>query len=490
MKIFEKVLPLADIEVATPTGWQDATKLIQTEPYQEWQLITDKGTTLHCADKHNVILEDDSEHFVQDLFVGQRVKTANGVEIVKSAKPTGRTIEMYDLEVPEGHVYYTDDILSHNTTTSMAYLLHQAITRSNITIAILANKGDTAAEVLDRIKFAYESLPWFLQVGIKAWNKRSVELGNGSKIITAATSGSSIRGKSVNCVSGDTIVTVEHNNRVIDITMSELYDNALEYDLVPYYDTRTDNFHVEGILELVQNRHKFDTSSKYFATYMNIILRAKGRQLPDEQCEKHHILPRSMGGSNNKDNIVLLTLREHFVCHKLLTKIVKDEFKHKMWIALYFMSNTRGLSLPSKTYQLCKIATVEFLKARKLPQSARDKISATNKKHWQDKINKDSVKIAKTAAKHRGMKRSSESRKRMSDAAKGRTANNKGTICITDGTQNRYISPDDPIPTGWTKGVKCKPYIAGKIVINNGVEQKLHDKNTPIPIGWSKGRVK
>ena len=271
----------------------------------------------------------------------------------------------------------------------------------------------------------------------------------------------------------------------------------------------------------MQNRHKFDMSSKYFATYMNIILRAKGRQLSGEQCEKHHILPRSMGGSNDKDNIVLLTLREHFICHKLLTKIVKDEFKHKMWIALYFMSNTRGLSLPSSTYQLCKIATVEFLKARKQPQSARDKISAANKKHWQDnkdkymaqrfqsghykrvsethktifhywqdKINKDPVKIAKTAAKHRGMKRSSESRKRMSDAAKGRTANNKGTICITNGTQNRYISPDDPIPTGWMKGVKCKPYIAGKIVINNGEEQKLHDKNTPIPIGWSKGRVK
>ena len=325
MKIFEKVLPLADIEVATPTGWQDATKLIQTEPYQEWQLTTDRGTTLHCADKHNVILEDDSEHFVHDLFVGQRVKTVNGVEIVKSAKPTGRTIEMYDLEVPEGHVYYTDDILSHNTTTSMAYLLHQAITRSNITIAILANKGDTAAEVLDRIKFAYESLPWFLQVGIKAWNKRSVELGNGSKIITAATSGSSIRGKSVNCVSGDTVVTVEHDGSVFDITMHELYANADKYGLTPYQNFETGSeFHVENISEIVANKHLFDTSSKYFRIYMNIILRAKQRPI-DGYRVLHHILPKCMGGTTDKYNLVYLTSREYSLVNKILPKIVRVE---------------------------------------------------------------------------------------------------------------------------------------------------------------------
>ena len=325
MKKFEQVIPLSDFEVMTPSGWKDATKLIQTEEFQEYELKTDKGSTLYCADKHNIIMEDGNEHFVDELFVGMRLKTKSGVEIVTSVKPTNRRTKMYDLEVPDGHQYYTNDIASHNTTTSMAYLLHQAITRSNITIAILANKGDTAAEVLDRIKFAYESLPWYLQVGVKTWNKKSIELGNGSKIITAATSGSSIRGKSVNCVSGDTMVTVEQDNCIVDITMSELYDNAHEYDLVPYYDTQTDNFHVEGILEIVQNRHKFDTSSKYFAIYMNIILRAKGRQVPNEKCENHHIVPRSMGGSDDKDNMVLLTLREHFICHKLLTKIVKGE---------------------------------------------------------------------------------------------------------------------------------------------------------------------
>lgn len=211
MKKFEQVIPLSDFEVMTPFGWKDATKLIQTEEFQEYELKTDKGSTLYCADKHNIIMEDGNEHFVDELFVGMRLKTKSGVEIVTSVKPTNRRTKMYDLEVPDGHQYYTNDIASHNTTTTMAYLLHQAITRSNITIAILANKGDTAAEVLDRIKFAYESLPWYLQVGVKTWNKKSIELGNGSKIITAATSGSSIRGKSVNCIYIDEIAHIDND---------------------------------------------------------------------------------------------------------------------------------------------------------------------------------------------------------------------------------------------------------------------------------------
>lgn len=211
MKKFEQVIPLSDFEVMTPSGWKDVTKLIQTEEFQEYELKTDKDSTLYCADKHNIIMEDGNEHFVDELFVGMRVKTKSGVEIVTSIKPTNRRTKMYDLEVPDGHVYYTNDIASHNTTTTMAYLLHQAITRSNITIAILANKGDTAAEVLDRIKFAYESLPWYLQVGVKTWNKKSIELGNGSKIITAATSGSSIRGKSVSILYIDEIAHIDND---------------------------------------------------------------------------------------------------------------------------------------------------------------------------------------------------------------------------------------------------------------------------------------
>ena len=67
------------------------------------------------------------------------------------------------------------------TTTVAAYLLHQSIFNSNFRIAILANKGDTAREILDRLKKMFEELPPFLQPGVVEWNKGSIELANGTK---------------------------------------------------------------------------------------------------------------------------------------------------------------------------------------------------------------------------------------------------------------------------------------------------------------------
>ena len=210
MRKFKHIKEVDNWEVLTPSGYKPVSKAMLTEPYDEYKLTTVSDKTLHAADDHIVILEDGSECFMRDLEAGMRVKCEKVTEIVEHCVPTGSTHDMYDFEVPDGHVYYTDGILSHNTTTSAAYLLHQAITRPNITIAILANKGSTAAEILERIKFAYENLPWFLQVGVKTWNKSYIELGNGSKIITAATSSSSIRGKSINVLYLDEFAFVEN----------------------------------------------------------------------------------------------------------------------------------------------------------------------------------------------------------------------------------------------------------------------------------------
>ena len=83
------------------------------------------------------------------------------------------------------------------TTVAAAVILHYVLFNEHKLIALLANKGDSAREILDRIKIAYEALPKWLQQGVVEWNKGSVEFENGSKIIAAATSSSAIRGKSV-----------------------------------------------------------------------------------------------------------------------------------------------------------------------------------------------------------------------------------------------------------------------------------------------------
>ena len=98
---------------------------------------------------------------------------------------------------------------SGKSISACAYLLWYALFRPEQTIAILANKGATAREMLARITLMLENIPFFLQPGTKALNKGSIEFGNNSRILAAATSGSSIRGLSVNLLYLDEFAFVE-----------------------------------------------------------------------------------------------------------------------------------------------------------------------------------------------------------------------------------------------------------------------------------------
>lgn len=96
------------------------------------------------------------------------------------------------------------------TTSVGAYVLLEALFNPNYTIAILANKSSTSREILERIKMMFEYLPEFLKLGVKEWNKGSIEFGNGSKIFAASTTSTSIRGKSVNIIVLDEFAFVEN----------------------------------------------------------------------------------------------------------------------------------------------------------------------------------------------------------------------------------------------------------------------------------------
>lgn len=99
---------------------------------------------------------------------------------------------------------------SGKSITTVAYLLWYALFHPEKTIAILANKGVIAREMLARITLMLENLPFFLQVGCKALNKGSLEFSNNSRIIASATSGSSIRGMSINLLYLDEFAFVEN----------------------------------------------------------------------------------------------------------------------------------------------------------------------------------------------------------------------------------------------------------------------------------------
>ena len=98
---------------------------------------------------------------------------------------------------------------SGKSISACAYLLWFALFNSEKTVAILANKGATAREMLSRVTLMLENIPFFLQPGSKAVNKGSLEFSNNSRIIAAATSGSSIRGLSVSLLYLDEFAFVE-----------------------------------------------------------------------------------------------------------------------------------------------------------------------------------------------------------------------------------------------------------------------------------------
>lgn len=98
------------------------------------------------------------------------------------------------------------------STTTCGFILWYIIFHADKTVALLANKGETAREILGRIQLAYQHLPKWLQQGVKEWNKGSFELENNSRVIAAATSSNNIRGFSINLLFIDEAAFIENWN--------------------------------------------------------------------------------------------------------------------------------------------------------------------------------------------------------------------------------------------------------------------------------------
>ena len=135
----------------------------------------------------------------------------------------------------------------------------------------------------------------------------------------------------------------------------------------------------------------------YLLHYNKLI---KSRKLLDRKktketyYEKHHIIARCIGGTNDEDNLVLLTFREHYIAHLLLSKIYTGEVKRKMNYALWRMSSTHNpnhkRSLSSSQYEICRKAQIEAKRNHVVTQETRDKISKGNsgKKRTSEMIEK------------------------------------------------------------------------------------------------------
>ena len=100
---------------------------------------------------------------------------------------------------------------SGKSTTMVSYILHYVLFNPNMNVAILANKAATARDILGRLQLAYENLPKWLQQGVVSWNKGSVDLENGSRVVASSTSSSAVRGGSYNMIFLDEFAFVPTN---------------------------------------------------------------------------------------------------------------------------------------------------------------------------------------------------------------------------------------------------------------------------------------
>ena len=202
-----------DWEIDTDSDWQPISSIHKTIEYEVWEIVTENGAKILCADTHIVFDQNFNEIFVKDCVPDSTlIMTRLGPSKVKSVEQLLIKKEnMFDITVcSDDHRLWTGDILSHNTTSVVTFILHYILFNETKVVGLLANKGETAREILGRVQLAYQHLPKWLQQGVIEWNKGSFVLENNSRVIAAATSSDAIRGYSINLLFMDEAAFVEN----------------------------------------------------------------------------------------------------------------------------------------------------------------------------------------------------------------------------------------------------------------------------------------
>lgn len=217
---------LKGIKVETDTGFKSVSHIHMTKKFVLYKILLENGFSLECADTHILFNKNMEEIFVKDLSVGDFIQTKEGIKKIIKKEKLNNKICMCDITVDDdNHRYYTNGILSHNTTTSALFMLHYILFNVDKNALVLGNKRKTAVEILDKAKKIFTELPYFLRPGIYKWNEGEIVLDNGCRLMAEATTINSGISFTFHCVLADefahikpTILDKFYNNLFPTIT--------------------------------------------------------------------------------------------------------------------------------------------------------------------------------------------------------------------------------------------------------------------------------
>lgn len=166
---FTQSYAVSEWDIETDTGWQPITHIHQTVPYTRWSLVTEDGKALECADTHIVFDATGNQVYVRDLIPGEsRIRTRDGDELVRVVTAYTDAEPMYDITVASAdHRFYTNGILSHNTTVldALCFSLYGKPFR-NINKPTIVNSVNEKNLVVE-VEFETQNNQYLVRRGIK-----------------------------------------------------------------------------------------------------------------------------------------------------------------------------------------------------------------------------------------------------------------------------------------------------------------------------------
>lgn len=210
------------IEVFTDTGYKSMSNIHMTKKFTVYRVVLENCMIMECADTHILFDEHMNKIFVKDLKSGDLVQTINGLTKVLFTNKLERSVCMCDITVnDDNHRFYSNGILSHNTTTSALFMLHYICFNFDKNALVLGQKRKTAIEILDKSKKIFVELPYFLRPGVIKWNESEIVLDNGCRLMAEATTINSGISYTFHCVLADEFAHVPKN--IIDKFYNNLF---------------------------------------------------------------------------------------------------------------------------------------------------------------------------------------------------------------------------------------------------------------------------